>query len=114
MEWQEAVNAGRLLLLSPFGEKDKRVTSELATTRNRFVASMSEEVLIVYAASGSKTEGLALELLAAGKCVYTFDSDASTSLSSHGAVVMSPESLSSHCKAGFREAVPTDAAYNKS
>jgi len=31
-------------------------------------------------------------------CVYV-RSDASTSLSSHGAVVMSPESLSSHCKA---------------
>jgi predicted Rossmann fold nucleotide-binding protein DprA/Smf involved in DNA uptake len=114
MEWRKATNAGRLLLLSPFEDKDKRVTTELAAKRNRFVSSISDEVLIPYAAPDSKTEGLALELLAAGKCVYTFDSDASTSLSSHGAVVISPESLSSHCKAGFREAVLTDAAYNKS
>ena len=49
MEWQKAVDAGRLLLLSPFGEKDKRVTTELATKRNRFVASISDEVLIPYA-----------------------------------------------------------------
>jgi predicted Rossmann fold nucleotide-binding protein DprA/Smf involved in DNA uptake len=114
MEWQSAVDAGRLLLLSPFGKKEKRVTKELATKRNRFVASIADEVLIPYAAPGSKTEALALEFLGAGKCVYTFDGGASTSLGSHGAIVMSPESLSSHCKAGFREAVPTDAAYNKS
>lgn len=114
LEWHKAIDAGRLLLLSPFGEKHKRVTTELAAERNRFVASMSDEVLIPYAAPGSKTAALALELLAAGKCVYTFDSGASTSLSSHGAVVMSAESLSSHCKFGFRGAVLTDAAYNKS
>jgi predicted Rossmann fold nucleotide-binding protein DprA/Smf involved in DNA uptake len=114
MEWQSAVDAGRLLLLSPFGKKEKRVTKELATKRNRFVASIADEVLIPYAAPGSKTEALALEFLGAGKCVYTFDSGASTSLSSQGAVVMSAESLSSHCKAGFRSAKLTDAAYNKS
>lgn len=114
LEWHKAIDAGRLLLLSPFDEKHKRVTAELAAERNRFVASISDEVLIPYAAPGSNTEALALELLGTGKCVYTFDSGASTSLSSHGAVVISPESLSSHCKAGFREAVLTDAAYNKS
>jgi predicted Rossmann fold nucleotide-binding protein DprA/Smf involved in DNA uptake len=114
MEWQKAIHAGKLLLLSPFGDKDKRVTVELATKRNRFVASICDEVLIPYAAAGSRTEALALELLAAVKCVYTFESEASASLSSHGAVVVSPESLSLHCKAGFREAGPTDAAYNKS
>jgi predicted Rossmann fold nucleotide-binding protein DprA/Smf involved in DNA uptake len=113
-DWQKGISTGRLLLISPFEDKEKRVTTELATKRNSFVASISDEVLIPYAAPASKTESLALELLAAGKCVYTFDSDASTSLSSHGAVVVSPESLSSRCKAGFREAVLTDAAYNKS
>jgi predicted Rossmann fold nucleotide-binding protein DprA/Smf involved in DNA uptake len=114
LEWQRAIDTERLLLLSPFDEKHKRVTTELAAERNRFVASISDEVLIPYAAPDSKTERLTLELLAAGKCVYTFDSDASTNLSSHGAVVMSPESLSSHCKAGFREAVLTNATHNKS
>jgi len=41
-------DAGRLLLLSPFDEKHKRVTAELAAERNRFVASISDEVLIPY------------------------------------------------------------------
>jgi len=54
-EWQKAIDAGRLLLLSPFGEKDKRVTGELAAARNRFVAAISDEVLIPYAAPGTKT-----------------------------------------------------------
>jgi predicted Rossmann fold nucleotide-binding protein DprA/Smf involved in DNA uptake len=35
-KWQKAIDAGRLLLLSPFREKDKRVTAELAAERNRF------------------------------------------------------------------------------
>lgn len=113
-DWQKGISAGRLLLISPFEDKDKRVTTELATKRNSFVASISDEVLIPYAAPGSKTAALALKLLAAGKCVYTFDSGASTSLGSQGAVVMSAESLSSHCRAGVRGATLTDAANNKS
>ena len=50
----------------------KRVTAELAAERNRFVAAIADEVLIPFAAPGSKTEALALDLLASGKPVYTF------------------------------------------
>ena len=50
----------------------KRVTAELAAERNRFVAAISDEVLVPFAAPGSKTEALALGLLASGKPVYTF------------------------------------------
>ncbi|MGH9326721.1 MAG: DNA-processing protein DprA [Terriglobia bacterium] len=71
-EWQKAINAGRLLLLSPFREKDKRATAALAAERNRFVAAISDEMLIPYAAPGSKTEALALDLLKSGKRVFTF------------------------------------------
>jgi hypothetical protein len=42
----------------------KRVTAELAAERNRFVAAISDEVLIPFAAPGSRTEALALNLLA--------------------------------------------------
>jgi predicted Rossmann fold nucleotide-binding protein DprA/Smf involved in DNA uptake len=51
-EWQTAIDTGRLLLLSPFNEKHKRVTAELAAERNRFVAGISDEVLIPYATPG--------------------------------------------------------------
>jgi predicted Rossmann fold nucleotide-binding protein DprA/Smf involved in DNA uptake len=71
-EWRKAIDAERLLLLSPFRQKDKRVTAELAAERNSFVAAISDEVLIPYAAPGSKTEALALDLLKSGKRVYTF------------------------------------------
>lgn len=96
-EWQKAINAGRLLLLSPFGEKDKRVTAKLAAERNRFVAAISDEVLIPYAAPSSKTEALGLDLLKTGKRVYTFDSGSNARLVAHGALSASAESLVSRC-----------------
>jgi len=34
-EWQKAIDARRLLLLSPFSKKDKRVTAELAAAGRR-------------------------------------------------------------------------------
>jgi len=74
------------LLLSPFGEKNKRVTAELAAERNRFVAAISDEVLIPYAAPGSKTEALALQAIAKGKPLYTF----SAALADRGAALITP------------------------
>jgi predicted Rossmann fold nucleotide-binding protein DprA/Smf involved in DNA uptake len=97
-EWQKAIGAGRLLLLSPFADKDRRVTAELAAKRNCFVAAISDEVLIPYAAPGSKTEALALELLTKGKSVYTFHADPNSKLIERGAVAVSPELLCTHCK----------------
>jgi predicted Rossmann fold nucleotide-binding protein DprA/Smf involved in DNA uptake len=90
-DWQKAMDAGRLLLLSPFDEKDKRVTTELATERNRFVAAISNEVLIPYAAPDSKTEVLFRDVIASGKRVYTFDSKANAAMISAGAVAIAPD-----------------------
>lgn len=89
--WQKAIDAGRLLLLSPFDEKQKRVTSKLAVERNRFVAAISDEVLIPYAALGSKTEALFRNLIASGKRVYTFESPSNASMISSGAVPIAPD-----------------------
>ena len=38
-EWRGPLAEGRLLLLSPFTEKSRRVTSGLAAARNKFVAA---------------------------------------------------------------------------
>lgn len=89
--WQKAIDAGRLLLISPFGEKQKRVTTELAVERNRFVAAISDEVLIAYAAPGSKTEALFRNLIASGKRVYTFESPSNAILISSGAIPIAPD-----------------------
>jgi predicted Rossmann fold nucleotide-binding protein DprA/Smf involved in DNA uptake len=91
VDWQKAMDAGRLLLLSPFQEKDKRVTTELATERNRFAAAICDEVLIPYAAPGSKTEALFRDLIASGKRVYTFESHSNAAMISAGAVAIAPD-----------------------
>jgi predicted Rossmann fold nucleotide-binding protein DprA/Smf involved in DNA uptake len=94
IEWQKAIGNGRLLLLSPFGENDRRVTTELAAERNRFVATISDDILIPYATPGSKTETDALSLLAAGKRVCTFN-DRPGSLLDAGATVVTPNYFAS-------------------
>jgi predicted Rossmann fold nucleotide-binding protein DprA/Smf involved in DNA uptake len=38
--------AGRPLLISPFGEKARRMTADKVLTRNRFVATLAATVLI--------------------------------------------------------------------
>lgn len=93
--WLKAIDAGRLLLISPFDDKQKRVTTELAVERNRFVAAISDEVLIPYAAPGSKTEALSRHLIASGKRVYTFESPSNATLVSSGAVAVAPEFFAS-------------------
>ena len=90
-EWQDAIGAGRMLLLSPFDQKQKRATAELAVQRNRFVASIADEILIAYAHPGNKTEALCREVLASGKRVYTFNDPANHHLIEMGAVPIEPD-----------------------
>lgn len=93
LEWQKAIDAGRLLL-SPFGEQHKSVTTELAAERNRLVVSIADEVLIPYAHPGSKTEMLCRKVLATGKRVYTFLSGANDHIIEMGAVPVDPDYFS--------------------
>ena len=68
-EYKEPLAAGRLLLVSPFGEQVRRITTETAMERNRFVAALAEQILIAHAEPGSKTEQLALEVAGWEKCI---------------------------------------------
>jgi predicted Rossmann fold nucleotide-binding protein DprA/Smf involved in DNA uptake len=90
-EWKKAIEAGSLLLISPFTDRQKRVTSQLAKERNNFVARLADEILIAYAHPGGKTEKLADELLKSGKRVYTFDSPANRRLVERGAISIEPD-----------------------
>jgi predicted Rossmann fold nucleotide-binding protein DprA/Smf involved in DNA uptake len=69
VELRKPLTDGRLLLLSPFEETERRVTSELAAYRNRFVAALAESVLFIHVATGGRTEALAREVLGWGKPV---------------------------------------------
>jgi predicted Rossmann fold nucleotide-binding protein DprA/Smf involved in DNA uptake len=82
--YKEPMAAGRLLLMSPFGEKVRRMTADMALTRNRFVAALADAVLIAHAQPGSKTEQLAQEVLGWGKQVYTLHHPANEHLLASG------------------------------
>lgn len=65
--------AGRLLILSPFPPKDKRITAALAEFRNRFVGALADRVFVPHAAPNSRTLALCNELRAAGKQILDVD-----------------------------------------
>ncbi|MGD0498576.1 MAG: hypothetical protein ABSC23_09095 [Bryobacteraceae bacterium] len=79
-ELQPAFAAGRLLILSPFEPKHKRITAALAETRNRFVGALADRVFIAHAAPASRTLGLALALRDCGKLLLTVDDPANETL----------------------------------
>jgi len=90
-ELRKPLENGRLLLLSPFDEAERRVTAELAAARNRFVAALAERVLFVHAAPGGRTEALAREVIGWGKPVYALPHDANASLFVYGATPATSE-----------------------
>ena len=55
-EWREALDAGRLLILSPFEKRPRRPTLESARQRNELVAALADEVLIIHATRGGHIE----------------------------------------------------------
>ena len=55
-DWRSAVDAGRLLLVSPFEKRPRRPTTESAQRRNEIVAVLSDEVLIIHAEPGGSIE----------------------------------------------------------
>lgn len=86
-ELQPAFAAGRLLILSPFEPKNKRITAALADTRNRFVGALADRVFVAHAAPGSRTLALCEELQARGKPILTVDDSANSNLAGLAAMV---------------------------
>jgi len=71
--WRPAIDAGRLLVVSAFEPGHRRVTADLAETRNRLVATLAQAVLVTCVARGSKIERLCRDLVAEGKTVIVAD-----------------------------------------
>jgi predicted Rossmann fold nucleotide-binding protein DprA/Smf involved in DNA uptake len=57
-QWAIAVASGRMLILSAFAATATRITAELATRRNEFVAALADEVYIAHATVGGHLESL--------------------------------------------------------
>lgn len=91
VDCRPAVAEDRLLLVSPFPGKIRRVTAKTAIIRNRLVADMAVAIIVAHAASGSKMEALCRELLTTGKPLYTFDHPANAALLQAGAHVVNFE-----------------------
>jgi predicted Rossmann fold nucleotide-binding protein DprA/Smf involved in DNA uptake len=84
-EWKQPIVDGRLLLLSPFGEKHRRATADLAHRRNEFVVALADEVLVAYAEEGGRTEAFAREVIGWGKPVFTLKDERNQVLMQYGA-----------------------------
>lgn len=59
---RKAVDDGRLTIISPFPETEKRATADLARQRNRFVAAVADEAVFAYTTPGGSLSRLAEEL----------------------------------------------------
>jgi predicted Rossmann fold nucleotide-binding protein DprA/Smf involved in DNA uptake len=61
-ECREAFSAGRVMFLSPFGDRPKRVTKDSALRRNEVVAALADAAYIAYVAPGGQAEQIAAML----------------------------------------------------
>jgi predicted Rossmann fold nucleotide-binding protein DprA/Smf involved in DNA uptake len=91
--WKEAIDNGRLLVLSPFKKKHKRVTASLSEQRNQIVALLASDAFLPYAAPGSRSENLCQDIIRAGKRIFTFGNAANQSLLNKGAKPIKVEEL---------------------
>lgn len=71
-ELKDALDKNRLLLITPFSEKVKRVTSETANQRNRLMAEMADEIFVAYALPGGNIEKLITDISHTGKTISSF------------------------------------------
>jgi predicted Rossmann fold nucleotide-binding protein DprA/Smf involved in DNA uptake len=84
-EYKAPLANGRLLLLSFFRSHRHRADAEMAFKRNLYVAALADRILVVHAASSSKTEQLCRKLISWGKTVYTVNHEANQNIVALGA-----------------------------
>ena len=68
-EWREAVDDGRMLILSTFLPTARRLTEERSVERNYFAAALADEIAFVHAAPGGHTEQLKAAVANWGKSI---------------------------------------------
>ena len=72
--WRQPLATQRLLILSPFASHQRRPTEVLAEQRNRFVATLADNIFMAYAAPDSRTAELATELVTDSEVFTTSES----------------------------------------
>ena len=71
-ELKNAMDKNRLLIVTPFDEKVKRVTSETANQRNRLMAELADEIFVANALPGGNIEKLITDISRTGKAISSF------------------------------------------
>ena len=61
-ELKAAIDAGKLLLITPFENSVKRVTAETAEQRNRFMIEISDDIVIGYASKGGMLDSMVADI----------------------------------------------------
>ncbi|MEW6380494.1 MAG: DNA-processing protein DprA [bacterium] len=82
---RQALENGRLLVLSMFGPEIRRTTSAQAAKRNELIAALADIVFIPHASSGGKTEAVAHHAIRRGQIVVTFADKENANLIQNGA-----------------------------
>ena len=91
--WRKPIAGRRLLIVSPFGPRRKRVDAPLAERRNRFATALAASLLVLHAAPKSRLESLCAAVLDAGGKVYAPDAPSNAGLASRGARLVTTDSL---------------------
>ena len=74
-ELKDALDKNRLLIVTPFGEKVKRVTRETANQRNHLMAELADEIFVAYASPCGNIEKLITDISHTGKTISSFNRD---------------------------------------
>jgi len=85
--WRKPLEEERLLVLSPFEKKYRRMTASLAEQRNAFVAAIADDVLFIHAAAGSATECFAQSLASREANCFAINAPSNSNLLDTGACV---------------------------
>ena len=91
--WRKPIDERRLLIVSPFGPRRRRMDAPLAERRNRFVTALAASLLVLHAAPKSRLERLCSAVLDAGGTVYAPDAPPNAGLASMGAHLVTIDSL---------------------
>jgi predicted Rossmann fold nucleotide-binding protein DprA/Smf involved in DNA uptake len=84
-EYKKLIEQGRLLIISPFENKQSRITAKNSEIRNELVAYLADAILIAHASPRSKTFSMSAKAIGQRKPVYTIDDPNNANLISLGA-----------------------------
>jgi predicted Rossmann fold nucleotide-binding protein DprA/Smf involved in DNA uptake len=93
--WRQAIEAGRMLVVSQFPAGCRRVTGTTALQRNELVANLASAIVVIHASPNSHTLALCERALAGGKPVFALSSFHNSLLAAMGAQMISPKEVTS-------------------